>query len=49
MPSGHLQEMVLRYTFDACIARMGSQGEIGLAQPVMQGLRMNPKQLSTGG
>jgi len=47
MPSGHLQEVFLRHTFDACIGRMGSQGEIGLFEPVVQGLGMDPKHAST--
>jgi hypothetical protein len=47
MPSGHLLEVLLPHTFHTCIGRMGSQGEIGLGQPVAQGLGMNPKHAST--
>jgi hypothetical protein len=47
MSSSHLQEVFLRHTCDACICRMASQRQIGLAQPVVQGLGMNPKHSCT--
>jgi hypothetical protein len=49
MPSGHLQEIFLHHAFDACIGRMGSQWHIGLFEPVLQGLGMNPQHASTCG
>jgi hypothetical protein len=48
MQPRHLQKVFLFYTFDARISGMGSQGQIGLSEPVAQGLGMNPKQTSTG-
>jgi 6-phosphogluconolactonase/glucosamine-6-phosphate isomerase/deaminase len=48
MQPRHLQKVFLFDTFDACILGMGSQGHIGLSEPVVQGLGMNPKQTSTG-
>ena len=48
MPPRHLQKVFLFDTCDACISGMGSQRQIGLSEPVVQGLGMNPKQTSTG-
>src|SRR6266566_6221433 len=47
MSSSQFQEVFLGHTFEACIAGVGSQGQIGRGEPMVQGLGMNSKQSST--
>ncbi len=39
----HLLDVFPLHTADACIRRMSSQGHMGLLEPIVQGLGMNPK------
>ena len=49
MQASYLLQVFLRHTFNPCIRRMGSQGQIGFFEPVVQRLGMNTKQTSTAG
>jgi hypothetical protein len=47
--ASYLVQVFLRHTCDPCIPRMGSQGQIGFFEPVVQSLGMNTKQTSAAG
>jgi hypothetical protein len=49
MQASYLLQVFLRHTFHPCIRWMGSQGQIGFFEPVVQRLGMNTKQTSPGG
>jgi hypothetical protein len=45
MQAGYLVQVLRRHTCVTGICRVGSQGHIGLFEPEVQGLGMNPKHL----